>query len=119
VELRERTLPDGVAVVAPVGRLTMVGAPDLRGKLAELVADGHTRIVVDLSEVVFLDSSGLGALVAGLKSARQAGGDLRIASATEQVLLVLKLTSLDRVLEPHATAESAFAELRPRDRGGR
>lgn len=115
MELSELTTDDGISVVSPSGRLTMVGAPDLRDMVSSLVQEGRTRLVVDLSGVTFLDSSGLGALVAGLKSARQAGGDLRIAAASEQVLLVLKLTSLDRVLEPHASVEAAFAELRPRD----
>lgn len=96
------------AVVRPHGRLNMVAAPALRSLVAEVVAAGHSMIVVDLAETVFMDSSGLGALIAGLKSARQAGGDLRIACATEQVLTVLDLTNLSRVLRPHESVESAF-----------
>lgn len=119
MELREVLREDGVTVVWPTGRLSMVGAPMLREMLSSLVAAGRTRIVVDLSEVAFLDSSGLGALVAGLKTARQAGGDLRIAAPSEQVLLVLRLTSLDRVLEPHASAETAFQEMPAPDGRGR
>ncbi len=55
-----------------------------------------------------MDSSGLGALVASLKRARQAGGDLRIASLTPQVQMVLQLTNLDRVLRPYASVEEAL-----------
>jgi len=54
-----------------------------------------------------VDSSGLGALIGGLKTARQADGDLRIAAPTEQVATVLGLTNLDRVLRPFATVEDA------------
>ena len=66
-------------------------------------------IVVDLTAVDFIDSSGLGALVNGLKIARQAGGDLRISAPTDQVKLVLQLTNMERVLYPYPTVESAYA----------
>ncbi|MCU1534627.1 MAG: anti-sigma factor antagonist, partial [Glaciihabitans sp.] len=68
-----------------------------------------SRVVVDLTRVEFMDSSGLGALVSGMKAARLAGGDLRIASPTEQVKLVLQLTNMDRVLPAYDDAETAFA----------
>ena len=80
-----------------------------REQFAQTVADGHRKIVVDLSGVTFVDSSGLGALVAGLKSARQASGDLRIAAPPEQTVAVLKLTSLDRVFRIYPTVEDAVA----------
>jgi anti-sigma B factor antagonist len=63
--------------------------------------------VVDLSGTAFIDSSGLGALIAALKKARQAGGDLRIVGPTEQVRTVLGLTNLDRVLRPFDRVEDA------------
>lgn len=98
----------GIAVVVPRGRLNMVSARRLREILSDLVSRGDTRIVVDLAETTFLDSSGLGALIAGLKSARQAGGDLRIARPTSSVLTIFQLTNLDRVLRPRDTVEGAF-----------
>ncbi len=99
---------DSYAVIRPQGRLTAPSVPQLRSAVEDLVRDGSSRIVVDLSATEFIDSSGLGALIGGLKSARVAGGDLRIAGATEPVRKVLKLTNLDRVLRDHPTAESAF-----------
>lgn len=95
-------------VVEPSGRLDMVGAGPVRKAVTELVGDGR-RLVVDLDAVEFLDSSGLGALIACLKSARQAGGDLRIARPNEQVMLVLQLTSMDTVLRPWGSVEDALA----------
>lgn len=100
-----------VSVVAFSGRLDMVSAPRLRAQLAELAAAGRARLVVELSGVPFIDSSGLGALISGLKSARQAGGDLRLAGPGEQAVSVLRLTTLDRVLVCHATVEEAVAAL--------
>ncbi len=96
------------AVIRPEGRLTATTVPQLRTAVDELVAAGSSRIVVDLGATEFVDSSGLGALIGGLKAARLAGGDLRIAAMSEPVRRVLKLTNLDRVLRDHPTAESAF-----------
>lgn len=99
---------DGVGVVTPHGRLNMVSARRLKEILTDLVARGTHRIVVDLGETSFVDSSGLGALIGGLKSARQAGGDLRIARVAPAVFAVFELTNLDRVLRPRETVEDAF-----------
>ena len=98
----------GTAVVRPEGRLTMVTAPDLRAAVSRAVTEGRARVVVDLSATEFIDSSGLGAVIGGLKTARQAGGDLRIAGAGEQVRMVLQLTNLDRVLRAHPSVEDAL-----------
>lgn len=103
-----RTTDSGVVVIRPEGRLNMVAAPSLRKELHGLVETGNSRLVVDLSKTDFIDSSGLGALISGLKVARQAGGDLRIAAPTKQVVTVLELTNLNRVLRAHDSADSAF-----------
>jgi anti-sigma B factor antagonist len=98
-----------LAVVQLAGRLDLVSAADVRAQLAATVEEGHRRLVVDLELVQFIDSSGLGALISGLKSARQAGGDLRIAHPAEQARVVLRLTTLDRVLHPYESVEDALA----------
>jgi len=94
-------------VLVPEGKFNLVAAPPLKARIDDLVAAGQARLVVDLHKVDFIDSSGLGALIGGLKSARQKGGDLRIADAGAQVLAVLKLTNLDRILAPFGTVEEA------------
>lgn len=103
-----RTASSGAIIVQPGGRLNMVAAPGLRKQLHDLVEGGNARLVVDLSTTEFIDSSGLGALISGLKVARQAGGDLRIAAPTRQVVTVLELTNLNRVLRAHDSADGAF-----------
>ena len=99
---------DGYAVVTITGRLTASGAPMLRNAVSDLIAGGEPNVAIDLSGTEFVDSSGLGALIGGLKSARVAGGDLRIAAVPEAVRTVLHLTNLDRVLRDYPTPESAF-----------
>lgn len=102
---------EGRAVLRPVGRLDLVSAADLRGAVAETVAGGRTSLVVDLAAVPFVDSSGLGALIAALKQARKAGGELRIAAPDGPVLEVLALMRLDRVLRPYETVDLALEGL--------
>lgn len=95
-------------VLSPLGKFNMVAAPPFKTRVDELVSEGKTRLVVDLAAVDFIDSSGLGALIGGLKAARRQGGDLRIAAAGEQVRAVLKLTNLARILTPYGTVDEAI-----------
>ncbi len=108
----EKEVSDGVAVIRPRGRLDMVAAPQLRALLDATVGDGVTSLVVDFVETAFIDSTGLGAVISGLKSARQAGGDLKIARVTGQVGVVLQLTNLDRVFRSYPTVEEALGAAR-------
>ena len=100
---------DSYTEVSGTGRLNMVAAPKLREVVGAVVSAGNKRIVLNMLATSFIDSSGLGALIGCLKMARQAGGDLRIACVQPQVKMVLELTSMNRVLTPHATAEGAFS----------
>lgn len=100
----------GAVVVRPEGRLTFGVAPELRNQLRALVASGSNRLVVDLSGVPSTDSSGIAVLIDGLKTARRAGGDLRIAAANDKVRAAIELTNLNQVLKSYATAEEAFSD---------
>lgn len=99
-----------VAVVVPEGRLDLASAPEFKQVLSEAVTDGYRILVVDLSRVPFVDSSGLGALISGMKATRLAGGDLRIAQVGEQARLILELTTLDKVMKLYATVEEALVD---------
>ena len=97
---------DGVAVIVCPERVSMAVAASFRDAIGAAVAQAP-KVVVDLGPTSFIDSSGLGALVSGLKTCRQAGGDLRIAAPGEQVRTVLRLTNLDRILRAHDSVEEA------------
>ncbi|HSJ58283.1 MAG TPA: STAS domain-containing protein [Anaerolineae bacterium] len=86
-------------VVAVTGQLDAVTAPELKARLKNAVAGGHRRIIVDLSQVSFIDSSGLAALVSGLKTAREAGGSLSLVGVNERTRMAFRLSMLDRVFE--------------------
>ncbi len=113
MELELEPGPRGAtAVVRPSGRLDLVVAPDLKSRLEGLVKDGYYQLVIDLDKVPFIDSSGLGALIGGLKAARSAGGDVRIARAHEQIRYVLRVSTLDGVLTSYPTVEDALVGYR-------
>ncbi|MEE1658242.1 STAS domain-containing protein [Microvirga sp. CF3062] len=98
----------GVALVRLSGRLDAAAAPQILARLKDIVAEGQSRLAVDLSEVSFVDSTGLGTLVSGLKAARKAEGDLRLVAPNSQVQRLLRLTTLDRVFVISDTLETAW-----------
>lgn len=104
-------LGDRRAIIRLTGRLDLVHAAGLREAVRSAVAGGTPLLVVDLAEVPVVDSSGIGALVGGLREAREAGGELRIAAAREQALTVLSLTKIDRVLKTYTSVEAALDGL--------
>ena len=80
-----------------LGELDMSTAPQLRDELLRLVSDGATMVTVDLSQLAFVDSTGLSVLITGLKRLRQQGGDLALRSPTPGTLRVLEITGLTEV----------------------
>jgi len=93
------------------GRLDAVSAQGVKAQLKELAQAGHVELIVCLREVPFIDSSGLAALVSGLKATRQAGGTLKLANLCDQARTVFRLTMLERVFEIYADAEEALASF--------
>lgn len=110
VDFRTRNIDSDIVVVRGDGRLNMVSAPQLRETVTAAIAGGRPRVVVDLEGTSFMDSSGLGALIGCLKSARQAEGDLRIAAPNEQVQMVLKLSNVDRILRSYDSVDEAYRD---------
>ena len=98
----------GATVIEAEGRLDMVAAPQLKSLVHDAIGGAFVPVVVELSKVQFMDSTGLGALISGLRATRQAGSDLRIAGATSQVLSVLAMTRIDRVMHPYGSVEEAL-----------
>ena len=108
VDFGVTTTQDGdYAVVAVTGELDVYTAPVLEESLGELVERGSPRLVVDLTEVTFMDSTGLGLLIKALKWTRELDGSLKIVANTDKVLKVFRVTGLDGVLSLHETRAEA------------
>ena len=83
------------------GELDLSTAPRLREELLRLSSDGATMVTVDLSELAFVDSTGLSVLITGLKQLRQQGGEMTLRSPTPGTRRVLEITGLTEVFSIH------------------
>lgn len=100
----------GWQILTVRGEVDVTTTPRVRTQLLSLLSDGTPHVIVDLEGVRFLDSSGLGALVAGLKLARSRAGELRIVCEGQRsVRKVLEVTGLERVLDRYDSVEAATA----------
>jgi anti-sigma B factor antagonist len=102
---------DGCAVVTVAGDVDISTSPELRSALADATASGARAIVVDLSDVSFVDSTALGVLVGAYTAVRNNGGRLAIVNDHEAVLKVLRITALHDVLGVHPTLADALATV--------
>ncbi|HUP70582.1 MAG TPA: STAS domain-containing protein [Acidimicrobiales bacterium] len=96
-----------ITVLAVRGEVDVYTAPRLREKLVELVSQGKQNITVDLEAVDFLDSTGLGVLVGGLKRLRSHDGDLSLVCTQHRILKVFEITGLTKVFTIHASVDDA------------
>lgn len=94
-----------IKVVQPSGILDSTKASQFRHHISDVVNTNADVILVDLKDVTFIDSSGLGALVVALKSVRAAGRKMYICSINAQIKMLFELTSMDRVFEVFADQE--------------
>lgn len=94
IEVRE----EGDVVVHLVGELDVLTAPDVRTTLFDLAASGEPSVVVDLTNLTFIDSTGLGVLVGAHERFRLDSGELTLRNATRPVARVLDLSGVKRVL---------------------
>jgi anti-sigma B factor antagonist len=96
-------------VLSVKGEVDVYTAPRLREKLVELVSQGKHQIIVDLEGVDFLDSTGLGVLVGGLKRLRSHDGDLGLVCTQHRIMKVFEITGLTKVFSIHDSVEAAVA----------
>ena len=97
------------SVVSVVGEIDVYTAPSLRERLNDLVASGHYHLVVDLSGVEFMDSTGLGVLVGGLNRVPTHDGTLKLVCAQEKILKVFRITGLTKGFPIFAGLDDALA----------
>ena len=99
----------GKTIVAVGGEIDVYTAPKLCDKITELVAGGVYDIVIDMEEVEFLDSTGLGVLVGGLKKVRPHDGSLQLVCNQDRLLKIFRITGLAKVFVIHESADAALA----------
>ena len=113
-DLDVATHDDGVAVVTVLGEVDVATAPALRQELLRLTTESSAppRLVVDMAGVDFLDSTGLGVLLGGLKRVRAKGGSLVLARAEPHVRKVFEITRVIEILPIHDDLDAALDAVR-------
>ena len=107
---------DAYSVCRPVGELDAYTVGEFREALSGLAST--PRLLIDLSEVPFMDSAGLGALIGGIRRAREAGGDVAVACSRPTLTRLLHTTGFDRIVSVTETVGTAAeALLAPADNG--
>ena len=100
---------DGYTVCRPVGELDAFTVSQFRQALAELASS--PRLLIDMSGVPFVDSAGLGALIGGIRRARELGGDVAVCCNRPTLVRLLHTTGFDRIVTVTETLEEAAAFL--------
>ena len=101
---------DGFTIIEVGGEIDVYTAPKLRDKITELVGTGEYDLVIDMEKVDFLDSTGLGVLVGGLKKVRAHDGSMRLICNQERLLKIFRITGLAKVFVIHGSRADALAE---------
>jgi anti-sigma B factor antagonist len=98
-------------VVAVRGEIDLFTAPELKSALSEAIESGHTRIVVDLTDTTFLDSTALGVLIGTVKRLRSRDGRLTIVNVDDNIAKTFEITGLDQIFPISPTRDEAIAAL--------
>ena len=109
LSLTSRTEGD-FEVIEVGGEIDVYTAPKLREAIVAAVDAGHTNLIIDVQKVEFLDSTGLGVLVGGLKKVRAHDGSLDLVCTQERLLKIFRITGLAKVFAIHGSQADALAE---------
>ena len=104
-------LAEKIKVMRLEGQLNAHSALQLKEEIEKLADDGVIQIIANLTQVDFVDSSGLAALVSGMRRTRVEGGNFKLVGVQPMVMQVFELTALDRVFEFHPDEEAAAASF--------
>ena len=110
-QISDTAVDDTTHVIELGGEIDLYTAPEFKERLVELIEGGKTKIVVDLSEATFIDSTTLGVLVGGVKRLRPAGGSLALVCSDQNITKIFEITGLDRVFPIHGTRDEALSSV--------
>jgi anti-sigma B factor antagonist len=99
-------------VLFVTGEIDIYTAPLFKQAVVNLVSDGNSNVIIDLSGVSFMDSSGFGTLLGATKRLRPLGGGLHLAGANSTIQRMLRLTRLDTIMQIHDSVDDAVRSVR-------
>ncbi|MDP2208594.1 MAG: STAS domain-containing protein [Bacteroidota bacterium] len=112
MQIKENMVED-VAIITLKGDL--IGEPEttkIREKVRSLITDDIKKVVIDLADVAYINSTGLGSLISVLTTLRNAGGDLKLSRVGEKIKSIFVITQLIKVFDTHETVERSVAAFK-------
>jgi anti-sigma B factor antagonist len=110
MEITQRAVNDKTCVITLNGALNAASSEQVKGMFRKVVGEGTRQIVLDLGKVHFIDSSGLAALISGLKTLNGENSCLKLAALQPQAELLFKLTMFDKVFRTYPDVGSALKD---------
>ncbi|MFP5260486.1 MAG: STAS domain-containing protein [Blastocatellia bacterium] len=113
MDIKERVV-DGVSVLDLSGKIVLgEGDSQVRDRIKDLLADGQRYILLNLGDVNYIDSAGLGALISGYTTTKREGGQLKLVNLTKRIQDLLAITKLITVFETYDDEKEAVASYKP------
>jgi len=112
LRVETRSPREGVAVIELGGEVDVYTSPRLKQEMVDLLNRGLVNLVVDLNGVEYLDSTGLGVLIGGLKRAREREGDLRLICDNMRILRIFEITGLTKIFDIDRSEAEALDKLK-------
>jgi len=113
LKVETRTPREGVAVIVLGGEVDVYTSPRLKQEMVDLLNRGQVNLIVDLNGIEYLDSTGLGVLIGGLKRAREREGDLRLICDNMRILRIFEITGLTKIFDIDRNEDDALGKLKP------
>ncbi|HVG20818.1 MAG TPA: STAS domain-containing protein [Blastocatellia bacterium] len=112
MDIKERVV-DGVSVLDLSGKIVLgEGDSQVRDRIKDLLADGQRHILLNLGNVNYIDSAGLGALISGYTTTRREGGQLKLVNLTKRIQDLLAITKLITVFDTYDDEKEAIASYK-------
>jgi anti-sigma B factor antagonist len=110
-DIKTEQLANDTYAISLAGEIDLYTAPEFKQQLLEVIGEGATHVIVDLTSTTFIDSTTLGVLVGGLRRLRSSDGQLTIVCSDPNITKIFEITGLDRVFDVVDTRDEALAGL--------
>jgi len=108
--IESRTPSETTCILHVEGEVDVYTSPRLKQEIVKQAESGTKRLIVDLSKIEYLDSTGLGVLIGGLKRFREAEGNLALLGPGMRILRIFEITGLDKIFDIYQSEEEAAAK---------
>jgi anti-sigma B factor antagonist len=109
LKVSPRTAAGGVQALDLEGEVDVYTAPGLRQAIMDQIENGTKHLLIDLTRVEYLDSTGLGILIGGVKRLKEQGGSLRLVGPSARITRIFDITGLNKIFDVYATEQDALA----------